>query len=210
MAEQAIEFQLRNGENTWATLRVEPDGRKLLCHQRKETELKNCPPLAAYLGNERLICQLAVREHGPCVELIDRNGNPRLQLIEDDDGELPEVIDPTGDARIAVAPQGPGSLSGPGSPSGQHIQKGQPALRLRLTRVKSDPRIMMGKPVIRNTRITVEHLLRKLAQGATEDDLLKEYPQLTREDVHEALSYAAGNLRDRDQPPSLFDHQPKS
>jgi len=203
MAGQAIEFQLRNGENTWATLRVEPDGRKLLCHRRKEAELKNCPPLAAYLGDERLTCQLAVRDHGPCVELIDGTGKPRLQLTEDDDGELPEVIDPTGDARIVVAPQGPGSLPG------QPIQMGQPALRLRLSRVKSDPRIMMGKPVIRNTRITVEHLLRKLAQGATEGDLLKEYPQLTREDVHEALSYAAGTLRDRAQPPSVFDHQPK-
>jgi uncharacterized protein (DUF433 family) len=203
MAEPAIEFQLRNGENTWATLRVQPDGAKVLCHQRSETELKTCPPLAAYLGDERLRYQLAVRDHGPCIELIDHSGRLRLRLAEDEEGELPEVVDPTGDARITVVSEGSGSF--PGHP----VQTGRPTLRLRLSRIKSDPRIMMGKPVIRNTRITVEHLLRKLAHGATEDDLLGEYPQLTREDIHEALSYAAGTLGDRAQPPSIFDHQPK-
>ncbi len=46
-----------------------------------------------------------------------------------------------------------------------------------------DPKVMMGKLVIRGTRIKVELVLRKLAEGATEDDLLDAYPRLTREDI---------------------------
>jgi uncharacterized protein (DUF433 family) len=53
---------------------------------------------------------------------------------------------------------------------------------------------MMGKPVIRNTRITVELLLHKLGEGATEDDLLDAYPQLTPEDIKIAIRYAADAL----------------
>jgi uncharacterized protein (DUF433 family) len=53
---------------------------------------------------------------------------------------------------------------------------------------------MMGKPVIRGTRITVELLLRKLAEGATEADLFDAYPRLTREDIHAAIGYAADTL----------------
>ena len=53
---------------------------------------------------------------------------------------------------------------------------------------------MLGKPVIRGTRIPVELLLRKLGEGATESDLLDAYPQLTREDIQAALSYAAAVL----------------
>ena len=50
------------------------------------------------------------------------------------------------------------------------------------------------RPVIRGTRITVELLLRKLAEGATEADLLDAYPRLTREDIHAAIGYAADTL----------------
>ena len=52
----------------------------------------------------------------------------------------------------------------------------------------------MGKPVIRGTRIPVELLLRKLAEGATEMDLLDAYPKLTREDIHAAIGYAADTV----------------
>ena len=52
----------------------------------------------------------------------------------------------------------------------------------------------MGKPVIRGTRITVELILRKLSEGATEGDLLDAYPRLTKEDVHAAIRYAADSL----------------
>ena len=58
-------------------------------------------------------------------------------------------------------------------------------------RIISDPAIMLGKPVIAGTRITVELILEKLADGDTVDDLLEEYPHLTREGITAALHYAA-------------------
>ena len=58
-------------------------------------------------------------------------------------------------------------------------------------RIEINPRVMMGKPVIRGTRIPVELLLRKLSEGATEDDLLNAYPRLQREDIRAAIAYAA-------------------
>jgi uncharacterized protein (DUF433 family) len=58
-------------------------------------------------------------------------------------------------------------------------------------RIEVDPRVMLGKPVIRGTRIPVELVLRKLSEGATEPDLLNAYPRLTREDIQAALAYAA-------------------
>ena len=61
-------------------------------------------------------------------------------------------------------------------------------------RVEIDPGVQHGKPVIRGTRITVEILLRKLAEGATEGDLLDAYPRLTREDVRAAIGYAADTV----------------
>jgi len=61
-------------------------------------------------------------------------------------------------------------------------------------RVEIDPRVMMGKPVIRGTRITVELVLRKISEGATEDDLLDAYPRLRREDIRAAVAYAADTL----------------
>lgn len=57
-----------------------------------------------------------------------------------------------------------------------------------------NPRIMLGKPVIRGSRIPVELLLRKLIEGASEADLLDSYPRLTRDDVRAALAYAAATL----------------
>lgn len=53
---------------------------------------------------------------------------------------------------------------------------------------------MMGKPVIRGTRITVELILRKLSEGASDADLLDAYPRLTREDIQAAIRYAADTL----------------
>jgi uncharacterized protein (DUF433 family) len=50
---------------------------------------------------------------------------------------------------------------------------------------------MLGKPVIRGTRITVELVLRSLSEGATETDLLEAYPHLKPEDIRAALAYAA-------------------
>jgi uncharacterized protein (DUF433 family) len=61
-------------------------------------------------------------------------------------------------------------------------------------RVEMNPGVMLGKPVIRGTRIPVELLLRKLAEGATMEDLLDAYPRLTAEDIRAALAYAADSV----------------
>lgn len=61
-------------------------------------------------------------------------------------------------------------------------------------RIELNPKIMLGKPVIRGTRVTVEILLRKLSEGADEDDILDAYPRLTREDIYAAIRYAADTL----------------
>ena len=61
-------------------------------------------------------------------------------------------------------------------------------------RIEINPKVMMGKPVIRGTRLTVELILRKLSEGATEKDLFGAYPKLTREDIQAAIRYAADAL----------------
>lgn len=58
-------------------------------------------------------------------------------------------------------------------------------------RITTDPNIMLGKLVIKGTRITVELILRKLSEGMTIDELLEAYPHLTKEDILAALSYSA-------------------
>jgi uncharacterized protein (DUF433 family) len=58
-------------------------------------------------------------------------------------------------------------------------------------RIEINPKIMLGKPVIRGTRIPVELILRKLGEGATEENLLDAYPNLQREDIRAAMAYAA-------------------
>ncbi|WP_375418600.1 DUF433 domain-containing protein [uncultured Hymenobacter sp.] len=65
-------------------------------------------------------------------------------------------------------------------------------------RITASHEIMLGKPVIRGTRLTVELLLRKLAQGATAADLLRMYPQLEAADVQAALEYAAAMLAEEE------------
>ena len=57
-------------------------------------------------------------------------------------------------------------------------------------RIEVNPAVMMGKPVIRGTRVPVELILRKLAEGATEADLLGAYPRLTADDLRAALAYS--------------------
>lgn len=58
-------------------------------------------------------------------------------------------------------------------------------------RIISDHQVMLGKPVIKGTRITVELLLRKLSEGATLSDLLAMYPHLQEDDIMAALMYAS-------------------
>ena len=61
-------------------------------------------------------------------------------------------------------------------------------------RIEINPKIMLGKPVIRGTRITVELILRKLGESATEQELVKAYPHLTKADIQAAAKYAADML----------------
>ena len=61
-------------------------------------------------------------------------------------------------------------------------------------RIEINPKVLMGKPVIRGTRITVELILRKISEGATEKELVEAYPRLTREDIKAAIRYAADTL----------------
>ena len=65
-------------------------------------------------------------------------------------------------------------------------------------RISIDPEVMTGKPVIRGTRIPVELIVRMLAQGIPEDDILREYPRLQPDDIRAALAYAAQVLAHED------------
>jgi uncharacterized protein (DUF433 family) len=58
-------------------------------------------------------------------------------------------------------------------------------------RITVNPDIMLGKPVIKGTRITVELILRKLSEGMSFEELLKAYPHLTKDDILATLSYSA-------------------
>ncbi len=58
-------------------------------------------------------------------------------------------------------------------------------------RITTDSQIMLGKPIIKGTRITVELILRKLSQGIAMEELLEGYPHLTKDDIFAALSYTA-------------------
>jgi uncharacterized protein (DUF433 family) len=61
-------------------------------------------------------------------------------------------------------------------------------------RIEINPGVMMGKPVIRGTRIPIELILRKLSEKATVEDLIEAYPQLVAEDIQAAIRFAADTL----------------
>lgn len=61
--------------------------------------------------------------------------------------------------------------------------------------IHSDPAVMMGKPVVIGTRITVESILEKLAAGESEAQILSEHPRLTQEAIRAAFAFAAQVLR---------------
>ncbi len=58
-----------------------------------------------------------------------------------------------------------------------------------LNRVETNPQVMLGKPVIKGTRITVETILKKLSQNISFDEILSDYPRLRREDIQAAIAY---------------------
>lgn len=63
-----------------------------------------------------------------------------------------------------------------------------------LERITLNPKVMAGKPVIKGTRLTVEHLLNLMAHGATVEEILDEYDGLTLEDLQACLLFAAKSL----------------
>lgn len=63
-------------------------------------------------------------------------------------------------------------------------------------RIEINPEVMMGKPVIKGTRLTVEHILRKLGAGLSDEQIIGDHPRLTREDIRAAQAFAADYLRD--------------
>jgi len=75
------------------------------------------------------------------------------------------------------------------------VSVGRPLTELE-NRIVVDPKIMGGKPVIKGTRIPVYFILELLSNGWSIDDILREYPHLSREDVLAAIRYAAKVLRE--------------
>jgi len=66
--------------------------------------------------------------------------------------------------------------------------------QILLNRIEVNPKIMVGKPVIRGTRITVELVLKMLSQGVSIGEILEEHPHLNQEDIQACLAYAAQAL----------------
>lgn len=60
-----------------------------------------------------------------------------------------------------------------------------------MPRITANPKILGGKPIIKGTRISVEFMLDLLASNVSEDEILEDYPHLTKEDIHACLRYAA-------------------
>lgn len=67
---------------------------------------------------------------------------------------------------------------------------------MRHERISIDPKIMVGKPCIKGTRITVEHILRYLGDGMSIEEFLVNYPHLTEADIRAALAFAADYMED--------------
>jgi len=63
-----------------------------------------------------------------------------------------------------------------------------------LSRIVVNPEVMVGKPVIKGTRLTVEYIIGLLARGTTIEDILQEYTGLTKEDIQACLLYASKSL----------------
>lgn len=68
----------------------------------------------------------------------------------------------------------------------------------RHERIEVDPQVMFGKPVIKDTRVTVEQILRKLSAGMTSEEIIRDHPRLTSEDIHAAEAFAADYLADEE------------
>ncbi len=74
-----------------------------------------------------------------------------------------------------------------------------------LERIALNPKVMVGKPVIKGTRLTVEYVLNLLAHGATVSEILDEYEGLTHEDIQACLLFATKSLGDMDFMPLVLE-----
>jgi uncharacterized protein (DUF433 family) len=61
--------------------------------------------------------------------------------------------------------------------------------------ISSDPKVMLGKPVIKKTRITVELVLEKLSEGESFDQIMESHPALTRKSIQACMSYAVDSVK---------------
>ena len=61
--------------------------------------------------------------------------------------------------------------------------------------IASDPKVMVGKPIIKGTRITVELILEKLSEGESVSQILESHPQLTKKSIYACLSYAQDSIK---------------
>ena len=75
-----------------------------------------------------------------------------------------------------------------------------------LQRIVLNPKVMVGKPVIKGTRLTVDFILNLLAHGASEDDILKEYNGLTSKDIQACYLFATHSLKSTEFMPLLEEH----
>ena len=64
-------------------------------------------------------------------------------------------------------------------------------------RIEVNPAVLVGKPIVRGTRLSVEHVLGMMAAGVSEAEILQNHPRLTREDILACLSYAAESLSEQ-------------
>lgn len=75
-----------------------------------------------------------------------------------------------------------------------------------LERIVLNQKVMVGKPVIRGTRLTVDFILNLMAHGATEDEILNEYKDLTIEDIHACFLFATNSLKNTEFMPLVAEY----
>ena len=74
---------------------------------------------------------------------------------------------------------------------------------VQFTRIEINPSILTGKPIVRGTRIPVELIVKLVAKRWTDDQIIKEYPMLKKEDIHEALLYVEKLVQNEEVYPFL-------